>query len=151
MTASSSLDALYQQVILEHNRHPVGFDQLDNASLIAQGYNPVCGDHIQLGLFLDAGGRHLQKLGFDGQSCAICTASASLLCQQLHDLSIDELKILVNSFLGFIKHATPLQEPSLQPLQVFAELQRLPTRQGCAALPWETLQTTLQEFEVKHE
>lgn len=151
MSAVNTLDALYQQVILEHNRQPVGFNKIADADIIGEGHNPVCGDHIRIGVFLDAEHVQLHRLGFADESCAICTASASLLCKQLQQIPLNEVDEITNEFIGFIKQGDSTQNPLLEPMQVFAELQRLPARKRCATLPWETLLKTLQEQTRDHE
>lgn len=143
--AGSNLDAVYQQVILQHNRHPVGFNQTDGASFTVEGHNPVCGDHVSMGVFFDDGKTVLQSVAFALESCAICTASASLLCQQLQQLPVNQVIGLADEFINFIQQGSELHSETLEPMQAFAELHRLPTRQRCATLPWETLLKMLQE------
>lgn len=141
------LDAVYQQVILQHNRKPVGFDQIDDANQVGEGHNPVCGDHIRIGVFLDADGGSLERLGFADESCAICTASASLMCQQLQHIPLDEVVRLSDELIAFIMQGNAISSPALKSMQAFAELQHLPTRKRCATLPWETLKQTLTSDE----
>ncbi len=147
----SGVDAIYQQVILQHNRDPVGFNQVEGANITVKGHNPVCGDHISMAAFFSEDKATIEKLAFAEESCAICTASASLLCQQLQRLPINQIHNMAAEFIDFIQQAAELGSEKLQPMQVFSELHRLPTRQRCATLPWETLLKLLQEFEQQNE
>ena len=65
--------ALYQEVILDHNRKPRNFGALERASHRAEGHNPLCGDHLTLELELDA--ERIAAIAFQGESCAICKAA----------------------------------------------------------------------------
>ena len=69
--------ALYQEVILDHNRKPRNFGALPNASHHAEGHNPLCGDRIDVALHVD--GDRIDAIAFEGESCAICKASASMM------------------------------------------------------------------------
>ena len=69
--------ALYQEVILDHNRKPRNWGKLADASHRAEGLNPLCGDHIWLSLKLD--GSKVGNIAFEGESCAICKASSSMM------------------------------------------------------------------------
>ena len=73
----SSLNELYQEVILDHNRRPRNFRRIEGASHHAEGYNPLCGDKITVFLYVD--GNVIKDLGFQGTGCAISKASASTM------------------------------------------------------------------------
>ena len=74
---SADPKALYQEVILDHNRKPRNYGELAHASHHAEGVNPLCGDHIQLALDIRA--TPSTRIAFHGESCAICKASASMM------------------------------------------------------------------------
>lgn len=145
MTEKNTLGAVYQQAILNHNRNPIGFGALSGATYTITADNPVCGDQISVGVFFDTHQQHVEQVRFSDESCAICTASASLLCQQLSDIPIRRALRLAKSFVDFIETGQSLPSDELIPLQVFAELQHLPTRKRCATLPWTTLIKALQK------
>lgn len=149
--SESDLDAVYQQVVLQHNRDPIGFNQIDDASILIEGHNPVCGDHVSIAGFFSDDKASLEKVSFAQESCAICTASASLLCQQLRRLPINQAIHMAEEFINFIQQGSELSNEKLKPMQAFSELHRLPTRKRCATLPWETLLKLLQEFEEQNE
>ena len=77
-----SLRELYQEVILDHSRHPRHFGALDNATHKAEGHNPLCGDRVTVMLALDEQGR-VADIKFQGKGCAISQASASMMTDML--------------------------------------------------------------------
>ena len=74
------LDDLYRDVILDHNRQPSNFGALDPADASAEGFNPMCGDRLTLRLRMNDGNA-IDDIRFEGQGCAISTASASLMTE----------------------------------------------------------------------
>ena len=72
-----STEALYQEIILEHNRKPKNFREMEGADRRIQGRNPRCGDELTLWMKLE--GDAIADVSFKGQGCAISKASASLM------------------------------------------------------------------------
>ena len=93
----SDLRELYQQVILDHNRAPRNFKQLDAPNRVARGDNPLCGD--KLTLFVDVEGDVVKDIGFQGSGCAISKASTSLMTSAVKGKTIDEAQRLFDAFL----------------------------------------------------
>lgn len=126
---------LYQEVILDHNRKPRNFGRVQAASHHAEGVNPLCGDHIGLTLRIEDG--VIAEIAFEGESCAICKASASMMTGQVRGRTVAEADALVTAFRSM---ATGAAEPAgLGRLAVFAGVRDLPSRVKCAVLPWHTL------------
>ncbi len=135
--------ALYQEVILDHNRKPRNYGALADASHHAEGHNPLCGDHITMALRLD--GDKVGAIAFEGESCAICKASASMLTTNVKGKSRDEAEVLIQEFRDM---ATGKLDVASEPhhlgrLTVFGGVRDLPTRVKCAILPWHTLHAAL--------
>ena len=131
--------ALYQEVILDHNRKPRNFGTLEHPSHHAEGHNPLCGDHITVALEL-ADGR-IDRIAFQGESCAICKASASMMTVAVKGKALDEAQTLIRAFLDMATGKLELDAPDrIGRLAVFAGVRNLPTRVKCAILPWHTLQ-----------
>jgi nitrogen fixation NifU-like protein len=131
--------ALYQEVILDHNRKPRNYGTLEHASHTAEGHNPLCGDHIKLALNLN--GDRIDGIAFQGESCAICKASASMMTATIKGRSRQDAETLIREFRDM---ATGTLDFDRQPhhlgrLTVFAGVRDLPTRVKCAILPWHTL------------
>jgi nitrogen fixation NifU-like protein len=135
MTVSKQL---YQEVILDHNKKPRNWGALADASHKAEGVNPLCGDHITLTLKLD--GDVVDAINVQGESCAICKASASMMTTIVKGKSRADAEQMVQEFRDM---ATGKLDPSaphhLGRLTVFAGVRDLPSRVKCAILPWHTL------------
>ncbi|MBP6096698.1 MAG: SUF system NifU family Fe-S cluster assembly protein [Methyloversatilis sp.] len=131
--------ALYQEVILDHNRKPRNFGTLEHPSHHAEGHNPLCGDHIAVALELAEG--RVDQIAFQGESCAICKASASMMTVAVKGRSLDEAQTLTREFLDMATGKLDVDAPNhIGRLAVFAGVRNLPTRVKCAILPWHTLQ-----------
>lgn len=133
---------LYQEVILDHNRKPRNWGLPADATHRAEGVNPLCGDHIHLAV--KVGGEMIESVGFEGESCAICKASASMMTAAVKGRTAAVAEQLVQEFRDM---ATGRLDPSgphhLGRLTVFAGVRDLPTRVKCAILPWHTLHAAL--------
>jgi nitrogen fixation NifU-like protein len=140
----SDLRELYQEVILDHNRSPRNFGELPGANRRAEGYNPLCGDKINLELLVD--GDRITDLRFEGVGCAISTASASIMTQALKGKTLAEADALFQAFHDLVTGQMPEHE-DLGKLEVFAGVSEYPARVKCAILAWHTLRAALQERE----
>ena len=137
--------ALYQEVILDHNRKPRNYGALPEASHHAEGHNPLCGDRIDVALRLD--GDRIDAIAFEGESCAICKASASMMTVAVKGKPRAEAETLIREFREM---ATGKIGPGglvhIGRLSVFAGVRDLPTRVKCAILPWHTLSAALNSL-----
>lgn len=130
--------ALYQEVILDHNKKPRNYGTLEHPSHHAEGHNPLCGDHISVDLQL--GGDTIDQIAFHGESCAICKASASMMTAAVKGKTREEADALTHEFLAMATGKLDLSQPNqIGRLAVFAGVRDLPTRVKCAILPWHTL------------
>jgi nitrogen fixation protein NifU and related proteins len=134
---------LYQEVILDHNRKPRNWGSLTDASHKAEGLNPLCGDHIWVSLKLN--GEQVESIAFNGESCAICKASSSMMTTQVKGKSVAEAEQMIAEFRDM---TTGRLDATKQPhhlgrLTVFAGVRDLPSRVKCAILPWHTLHAAL--------
>ena len=130
--------ALYQEVILDHNKKPRNYGTLEHPSHHAEGHNPLCGDHISVDLQL--GGDTIDQIAFHGESCAICKASASMMTAAVKGKTREQADALTQEFLAMATGKLDLSQPNqIGRLEVFAGVRDLPTRVKCAILPWHTL------------
>ena len=130
--------ALYQEVILDHNKKPRNFGTIEHASHHAVGHNPLCGDHINVTLNL--AGECIDCVAFQGESCAICKASASMMTVAVKGKTRADAEMLIQEFLAMATGKLDLGSPNhIGRLAVFAGVCDLPTRVKCAILPWHTL------------
>jgi nitrogen fixation NifU-like protein len=135
---SADPKALYQEVILDHNKKPRNFGELEHPSHHAEGVNPLCGDHIQVAL--DLAGDILQRIAFKGESCAICKASASMMTVAVKGKSKGEAETLIHEFVDMATGRVAAKDsPHIGRLAVFSGISELPMRVKCAILPWHTL------------
>ena len=133
---------LYQEVILDHNKKPRNYGVLADATHRSEGFNPLCGDHIFVALMTAAD--TIEAVAFEGQSCAICKASASMMTAAIKGRPVADAELLVEGFRAMATgHASEAQIARLGRLTVFAGVKDLPSRVKCAVLPWHTLHAAL--------
>jgi nitrogen fixation NifU-like protein len=139
----SDLRDLYQEVIIDHSRRPRNFGVLAAPTHNARGHNPLCGDQLTLQLELD--GDRIARIGFQGQGCAISTASASVMTETVLGKTLKEVDELYHRFHDLVTAdpTTPRDTEGLGKLQVFAGVCEFPARVKCASLAWHTLQAAL--------
>lgn len=140
----SELRELYQEVILDHNKHPRNFREMDPHSHHASGHNPLCGDKLELYLKVEEG--IVTDISFVGSGCAISTSSASLMTEFLKGRSLSETKQLFKHFHDLVTGAelSADQLDDLGKLAIFAGVQEFPARVKCASLSWHTLMNALE-------
>ena len=146
------LRELYQEIILDHGRHPRNFRQPPEANRQAHGHNPLCGDTLLVFLTLDADG-HITDAAFKGKGCAISMASASLMTEALRGKSIAEAKALFARFHGLCTGqplegansplAAAVEEEELERLTPLSGVRAFPVRVKCATLAWHTMLAAL--------
>ena len=141
----SELSELYQQVILDHNKKPRNFRKLDTANHSAEGYNPLCGDHLTV--YMDLEDDLVKDVGFEGSGCAISKASASMMTQAVKGKSREEAERLFNQFHSMVTGDLDeeMEENSLGNLKIFAGVREFPVRVKCATLPWHTMHAALNK------
>ena len=141
----SDLDELYQQVIIDHSRRPRNFRVLAGDNLrTSEGYNPLCGDRVTIYLTLD--GDRVTDVSFQGSGCAISTASASMLTEQLKGKTTAEINTVFKNFHQLITGTSDETTASadLGKLEIFSGVCAFPTRVKCATLAWHTLIAALR-------
>jgi SUF system FeS assembly protein, NifU family len=145
MMMDDSLRELYQEVILDHSRHPRHFGPLEHATHNGEGHNPLCGDRVKVHLIVDDANK-IQTINFEGRGCAISQASASLMTDMLTGRTVEEAEKLMGGFLQMVKGegADALEEDDLDRLQVMAGVSAFPMRVKCATLAWHTMKSALE-------
>lgn len=143
----SDLRDLYQDIILDHGRHPRNFRAAPDANHHAHGHNPLCGDKLTVYLHLEDG--IVKDVSFEGKGCAISMASASLMTEVLKDKSMDEARILFNAFHAVVTGGPPVDVPDdltddYDRLDPLTGVKTYPARVKCATLAWHTFDAALQ-------
>ncbi|MCA1561366.1 MAG: SUF system NifU family Fe-S cluster assembly protein [Acidobacteria bacterium] len=139
------LSDLYQEVILDHNRRPRNFRVLEQASHHAEGFNPLCGDRLNLFLAID--GDVIADVAFQGSGCAISKASASLMTDAVKGQTVGAAQSLFARFHQMVTTPPDRAVEDLGKLSVFAGVREFPVRVKCASLAWHTLKAALERNE----
>jgi len=134
------VDDLYQDLILDHSKHPRNCHAMADANRNAEGYNPLCGDKLKL--YVKMEGDVVKDASFLGSGCAISTASASLMTESLKGKTRDEALKLLDKFHDLLTTDTPVTK-DLGKLVVFCGVRDYPARVKCATLAWHTLKSAL--------
>jgi nitrogen fixation NifU-like protein len=140
------LNDLYRDVILDHNRRPRNFGPLEAADAVVEGFNPMCGDRLTLRLKLLAD--KIADIRFEGQGCAISTASASLMTEAVKG----KTRAQALELFGRVHHlltddAAPSED--LGKLAALSGVREYPARVKCASLCWHTLASALQSPDAR--
>ncbi len=140
----SELRELYQEVIIDHGRHPRNFGILDCANCHQEGFNPLCGDKIILHVYEN--NDVVIDLKFEGSGCAISMASASLMTECLKGKSRDDIQETFDVFHQWMTEeiASDMLRKKLGKLAVLGGVREFPARVKCATLAWHTLKAALE-------
>ena len=138
----SDLRELYQDLILDHAHHPRNFRRLAGANRRAEGYNPLCGDRLTV----EATERDgvVEEVGFLGQGCALCLASASTMTESVKGRARAEVDEMFQTFRNLVTTGkTPVKSGFPPKLAAFAHVATFPMRVKCTTLAWHTLRAAL--------
>ena len=141
---STPTSELYQQVILDHNRTPRNWGELEPHTHHAEGHNPLCGDRFEVAIRLADDGT-IADIRFQGSGCAISKAAASMMTDAVKGSPRAVAEQLTEQFRGLVTgDLDPARDPhQLGKLKVFSGIRQFPARVKCATLPWHTLQSAL--------
>lgn len=147
------LRELYQEIILDHGKHPRNLRHPEDANREAKGNNPLCGDRLTVYLKVDESGT-IQDVAFDGRGCAISTASASMMTEILKGKSEAEAHRLFETFqemctkddFDAAAHEADDAE-AIERLQVLSGVRQFPMRVKCATLAWHTMNAAIEGHE----
>ena len=139
----SDLTDLYQEVILDHNRRPRNWGPMNDATRVAKGHNPLCGDRLTL--YVKVEGGTLTGISFEGSGCAISKASASLMTDAVKGQSLTDALSLFDRVHDML--TTPIAEPvntdEVGKMAVLSGVREFPARVKCASLAWHTLKSAI--------
>tara|TARA_B100001971_G_C17917115_1_gene395832 strand:+ start:189 stop:644 length:456 start_codon:yes stop_codon:yes gene_type:complete len=140
----NELQELYREVILDHNRSPRNFGELDNSDRVVEGVNPLCGDRMTLYVKLD--GDKVEDIRFTGTGCAISVASSSLMTERVKGASLqDNLDLFekIHNMLTAADYDDNNEIENLDKLAALSGVRDFPTRVKCASLAWHALKNAL--------
>lgn len=138
------LRELYQDVILDHSKHPRNFGHPEHANREARGNNPLCGDRVTV--YLTVEGAEIKDAQFEAKGCAISVASASMMTELIKDRPIAEVRALFERFHQAVAGKEPPDAATLEALNGLAALtgvREFPTRVKCATLAWHAMTAAL--------
>tara|TARA_B110001469_G_C9478414_1_gene239959 strand:+ start:230 stop:694 length:465 start_codon:yes stop_codon:yes gene_type:complete len=144
-----NIKELYQEIILEHGKNPRNLRKTDNFNKDAKGYNPLCGDTVHIYLKLNEK-KKVEDASFEGSGCAISMASASIMTDLVKGKEENEVKEIINDFLGMIKvnpelNSKNLKEDEKTRLMCLSGVKQYPMRVKCATLSWHTLVSAMED------
>ena len=133
----------YNEILTDHNLHPMHKHELADANMQLEGVNPSCGDDIILNLKVEDG--KIMDGSFTGDGCAISQASADIMLDLIIGREVEEAERLKESFLHMIKgEATDEEMELLEEAGALADISHMPARVKCAVLGWHTLENMLE-------
>lgn len=138
------LRELYQQVILDHNKYPKNYGKVEHPTHSSEGYNPLCGDRVNISLDVEDG--VIRDIRFEGSGCAISKASASLMTSILKGKKLADVMKAFEEFQEMVTSDVhdEVDAEKLGKLAVFAGVREFPSRVKCASLAWHTLVAALR-------
>jgi nitrogen fixation NifU-like protein len=147
-----NLKELYQDIIVEHGKSPRNFGKCKGHNHEAKGYNPLCGDQVQVYLKLN-NEKNVDEVTFEGSGCAISIASTSIMTELVKGKSLEVAKKIVNEFLNMIKSGSEikikdLDEDQKTKIMSLSGVKQYPMRVKCATLSWHTLVSALDGKKV---
>ena len=147
-------DELYRELILDHYRSPRHREPLTEPDVVAEGYNPLCGDEVELQLTFENGA--ISDLSFRGRGCSISQASGSMLADLVLGKPAEEVRRLADLFTKMLTEPEGEPPEELGDLEALQGVAKFPVRVKCATLPWHTLEDGLKQREagghaVRHE
>jgi nitrogen fixation NifU-like protein len=136
------LDDLYRELILDHYRHPRNRGELADATAHVEGYNPLCGDEIEVDMRIDEEGV-IEDVAFRGRGCSISQASGSMMTDAVKGRTRREARELMHAFTKMMTDPELEPEADLGDLEAFQGVAKFPVRVKCATLAWHVLEEGL--------
>lgn len=150
------LEQMYQEVILDHYKHPHHRGLRDPFNAEVHHVNPTCGDEVTLRVTLSSGGEQVEDVSYDGQGCSISQAATSVLADQVIGQSVGDALKTVEAFNEMITSRGTIEgdEDVIGDGIAFAGVAKYPARVKCALLGWMAFKAavadaTAQDLEEK--
>lgn len=140
---------MYQEIIMDHSKDPRNFRALSEATGSAEGFNPFCGDRVKVEVLLDQTGSELQEIGYQGEGCSICMASASMMCEEVEKGKVSEISQVIENFRAMMQDECDSAVFEDSDIEALAGVKKFPVRIKCALLAWMALRDALSDAGVK--
>ena len=138
------LDNLYQDIILDHFKHPRNYGPISPEAVLVDEENPTCGDHIQMTATVENG--RISRVQFDGKGCAISMASSSMMTEEVIGKPVEEARAIAAKIIGFLRGEKDVGENELGDLMALSGVKEYPLRVKCATLGWHALLRALDKI-----
>lgn len=141
-----SMESLYQQIILDHYKHPRNFGETLACSASVEQENPLCGDQIRVAVSVEDG--RIEAVEFSGRGCAISQASASMMTETVKGRPVEEAARMVDDFRRMMrgeKEFVALDEAG--ELEALKGVMQFPVRIKCAVLAWNALESCVHSLQ----
>ena len=147
------LKQLYQDIILEHGKSPRNFGKCEKYTHQAKGYNPLCGDKVEIFLKLN-NEKKVENLTFEGSGCAISMASTSIMTELVKGKPLETAKKIIEAFLNMVKNTREIKSEDLNEdqktkIMSLSGVKQYPMRVKCATLSWHTLISAIEGKRTK--
>ena len=139
------LDELYRELILDHYRNPRNRVPLESPMVVAEGYNPLCGDEVELRLNIE--GDVISDVSFTGRGCSISQASGSMLTEAIKGKTVAQARALAALFTRMMTDPEFVPEEDVGDLEALQGVAKYPVRVKCATLAWHALQDGLDRHD----
>lgn len=144
------LDALYKDIIMDHQKDPRNFGKVENADIFQEGYNPLCGDRIEVSVKLNTDKSCIEKCKFKGVGCSICLASSSIMTEEMEGKSLEEVNKKISDFRSLLQ-GEKSPDNFDGDIEALSGVRNFPVRIKCALLAWTTLKDALENKEKDHD
>jgi nitrogen fixation NifU-like protein len=146
---------IFGEVLADHHESPRNYGTLPHPTRVENGYNPLCGDKVSIGIEVrhEGGGEKLSHIAFEGEGCSICMASASIMSQMVEGKSVQEVETMIEGFRKVMQGGgnAPGMPPETADEDIVAlyGIKRFPVRIKCALLPWTTLKKGIEAIHAR--
>ncbi len=145
MLKNDNLDDLYRDIVMDHYKSPRGKKEIQNADIVNEGKNPVCGDEIEVSMKVNDG--RVDDISVQCMGCAISIASGSMLAETIKGKPIEEVIKIARAVKAVLKGEEPHDEIDLGDLEALEGVKKFPVRIKCALLSWSTMIEGLEAWE----
>jgi nitrogen fixation NifU-like protein len=137
---------LSKEIILDHYQNPRNQGRVADPTLANRGYNPLCGDEVELSMSVAPDGQHIQDIAFSSRGCSISQASASMMTEAVKGHTLDEVDQAIHGFSEKMASRSPAPADLDEELDALQGVKKYPARVKCALLPWTTLREMVDVY-----
>lgn len=138
------LDQLYQDIIIDHYKHPRNHAALRDDEVLADEENPMCGDQVRLTARVENG--HITDIRYDGKGCAISQASASMMTETLKGRTVEEAGAMIGRFVQAMRGEKEFDSETPEDLLALRGVRKFPLRVKCATMSWHGMEKVLKQL-----